>query len=85
MLAMTIDLLKSETLKLGRIERIEFVQFILDSLAQEEKDRSSILQLSDEQKEIVQGRVEAIKNGQVETKSYQEVEEKIKKKYGFDA
>lgn len=77
---MTIEMLKSESLKLGRIERIEFIQFILESLALEEKGQAGIFDLSERQKELVQNRVEDIKNGKVETSSSQEVEKRIRKK-----
>lgn len=82
---MTLEMLKTESLKLDRIERIEFIQFVLESLAREEKEQAADYGLSEEQKEIALSRVEEIKNGKVETKLSQMVEEKLNKKYGFDA
>lgn len=81
---MTLELLKAEALKLDRLDRIAFIQFMLDSLEQEEKDRMDVFRLTEGQKSLIRARIEAIKSGKVETRSYEDVEENIKRKYGFD-
>ncbi|MEN0002886.1 MAG: addiction module protein [Bacteroidota bacterium] len=82
---MSIELLKAATLQLDRIDRIEFVQFILDSLAREEKNRFENMSLSKEQITTAKSRVQAIKDEQVATIPASKVKERLKRKYGFDS
>ena len=81
---MTLDKLKAETLKLNRLERMEFIRFVLETLMAEEADRAEAFHLSDEQKEAARERMADIKEGKVKTTSAEEVEAKLRKKYGFD-
>lgn len=72
-------------MKLDRLERIAFIQFILESLEKEEMAREEVPPLTKEQKSLIKQRIEAIKSGNVKTRSFQDVEENIKRRYGFDA
>ncbi len=81
---MTLEQLKAEALKLGRLDRLTFIQFMLETLEQEERERADVVRLTEKQKALIRDRIEAIKSGKVKTRPYQEVEENIKRKYGFD-
>jgi hypothetical protein len=79
---MTIDVLKSEVLKLQRTELFDLVQFILQSL--KEKEDAGELQTPDWLKKEISKRATEMKSGNVVTFSGQQVHQEIIEKHGFD-
>lgn len=81
--AMTIESLKLEALKLERLQRIDFIAFLLESLAKEERELDEISLLSEAQQKEIERRIQAIKTGAVKTVPHTEVEANIRARYGF--
>ena len=79
---MTLDVLKSEVLKLQRAELFDFVQFILESL--KEKDAAGELQTPDWLKTEISKRAADMKSGNAVTFTGQQVHKEIIEKHGFD-
>ncbi len=79
---MTLDVLKSEVLKLQRAEMFDFVQFILQSL--KEKEVESELQTPDWLKIEISKRATEMKSGNGHSFSGQDVYQEIINKHGFD-
>ena len=67
---MSIEVLRSEILKLSKPQRLEFAHFILDTLVEENEGGFS---LSEEQKQEMNRRIESIKEGTSSTFSWEEV------------
>jgi len=80
---MTIDALKLETLKLERLQRIEFITFLSESLAKEERELDKSFALTEAQQKEIERRIEAVKSGAAKTVPHTEVEAKIRARYGF--
>lgn len=80
---MTIEVLKLEALKLERLQRIEFITFLSESLAKEEREQDEAFVLTEAQQKEIERRIEAVKNGTVKTVPHTEVEAKIRARYGF--
>ncbi len=80
---MTIDVLKIEAMKLERIQRLDFISFLLESIAREEREQSEVSFLSDEQQQEIERRRKAIKSGKVIAIPFVEVEAKIRARHGF--
>ena len=79
---MTLDVLKSEVLKLQRAELFDFVQFILESL--KEKDVQGDLPTPNWLKIEISKRAAEMKSGNAVTFTGQEVHQEIIDKHGFD-
>ena len=80
---MTIESLKLEALKLERLQRIDFITFLLESLAKEEREQDETLALSEAQQKEIERRILAVKTGAAKTVSHKEVEANIRARYGF--
>lgn len=80
---MTIEVLKLEALKLERLQRIEFITFLSESIAKEERERDDAFAFTEAQQKEIERRIETVKNGTVKTVSHTEVEAKIRARYGF--
>lgn len=80
---MTIEVLKLEALKLERLQRIDFITFLLESLAKEEREQGEALLLTEAQQKEIERRIQDLKNGMVKTVSSTEVEAKIRARHGF--
>jgi len=78
---MTIESLKTETVKLSKLEKLEFLQFLADLLSNEERNAV----LTPEQEKTLLSRREDIKSGKVETVPAQEMKDRLVKKYGLQA
>jgi len=76
---MSIEVLKTETVKLSKLERLEFLQFLADLLSNEE--RTEVLSVQKEK--TLRRRREEIKSGKVKTISAQQVKAKLASKYGL--
>ncbi len=79
---MTLDVLKSEVLKLQRTELFDFVQFILQSL--KEKEYAGELQTPDWLKNEITRRAAEMKSSKAVTFNGQQVHQEIIEKHGFD-
>jgi hypothetical protein len=79
---MTLDVLKSEVVKLQRAELFDFVPFILESLKEKEVDMD--MQTPNWLKTDITKRAAEMTSGEAVTFSGQEVHQEIIKKYGFD-
>lgn len=79
---MTLDVLKSEVLKLQRAELFDFVQYILETLKQ--KEAAGELQTPEWLKEEILKRAAEMKSGKVPTFDGKQVHQDIIEKYGFD-
>ncbi len=79
---MTLDVLKSEVLKLQRADLFDFIQFILQSL--KEKEASGELQTPEWLKVEISKRAAEMKSGKTVTFSGKEVHQEIIEKHGFD-
>jgi hypothetical protein len=79
---MTLDILKSEEVKLQRAELFDFAPFILQSL--KEKEAEGELQTPNWLKIDISKRAAEMKSGAAVTFSGQEVYQEIMGKYGFD-
>ena len=80
---MNLETIKTETLKLRRMELLELVQFVVEALKRQEQI-SEEDELSPEWKAEVLSRQEEIRNGKAELYSYKEVQEELNKEFGFD-
>ncbi len=80
---MTIDVLKIEALKLERIQRLDFISFLLESIAREEREQGEVSYLSEEQQQEIERRRKAIKSGSINAISSADVEAKIRARHGF--
>jgi hypothetical protein len=79
---MTIDVLKSEVLKLQRAELFDFVQFVIQSL--KEKEENTEFQTPDWLKIEISKRAAEVKSGKAQTFFGRETYQEIIKKHGFD-
>ena len=79
---MTLDVLKSEVLKLQRAELFDFVQFILQSL--KEKEVAGELQTPDWLKTEISKRAAEMKSDKAKTFKGEQVHQEIIEKHGFD-
>jgi Putative addiction module component len=79
---MTLDILKSEALKLQRTELFDFVQFILQSL--KEKESAGEIETPDWLKTEISKRAAEMKSGEAVTFTGQQVHQEIIDKHGFD-
>lgn len=79
---MTLDVLKSEVLKLQRTELFDFVQFILQSI--KEKEATGELQTPDWLKTEISKRAAEMKSGKAVAFTGQQVYQEIIEKHGFD-
>ncbi len=77
---MTLDVLKSEAVKLGRVEMLEFIQFIVQTL----KDREVESTLSPAQKSEIKLRLREVKENPSVCVSGLETEEELISKYGLE-
>ena len=78
---MTIEALKTETVKLSKLEKLEFLRFLAEILSHEE--RTEIL--GGPKEKALRRRREEIKSGQVKTISSQQVKAEMISKYGLQA
>ena len=78
---MTIEVLKTETVKLTKLEKLEFLQFLAEILSHEE--RTEIL--GGQKEKVLRRRHDEVKSGQVKTISSQQVKAKLASKYGLQA
>ncbi|MFN0035691.1 MAG: addiction module protein [Saprospiraceae bacterium] len=76
---MSIEVLKTETVKLTKLEKLEFLQFLADLLSIEERTEGLSLQ----KEKTLRRRHEEIKSGKVKTVSAQQVKSKLASKYGL--
>ncbi len=79
---MTLELLKSEVLKLKRAEMFDFVQFVLQSL--KEKETEGDVQTPDWLKIEISKRAAEMKSGDAESFSGEDIYQEIINKHGFD-
>ena len=79
---MTLDVLKSEALKLRRTELFDFAQFILEALKSEETSDSD--ELSPAWKAEILRRREEITNGTATFYSPEQIQAELNKEFGFD-
>lgn len=79
---MTLDVLKSEVLKLQRTELFDFVQYILETL--KEKEAAGELQTPDWLKTEISKRAADMKSGNAVSFTGQQVHQEIIEKHGFD-
>lgn len=79
---MTLDVLKSEVLKLQRAEMFDFVQFVLQSL--KEKETEGKWQTPNWLKIEISKRAMEMKSGNDESVSGQDIHQEIINKHGFD-
>ena len=79
---MTLDVLKSEVLKLQRAEMFDFVQFVLQSLKEKETEGEG--QTPDWLKIEISKRAAEMKSGNAESFSGQDIHQEIINKHGFD-
>ena len=77
---MTLDVLKSEVLKLKRAEMYDFVQFVLQSLKETEGEG----QTPDWLKIEISKRAAEMKSGDAESFSGEDIYQEIINKHGFD-
>ena len=77
---MTLDVLKSEVLKLKRAEMFDFVQFVLQSLKETEEE----VQTPDWLKIEISKRAVEMKSGNAESFSGEDIYQEIINKHGFD-
>lgn len=80
---MTLETIKTETLKLRRMELLELVQFVVEALKKQEQV-SGEGELSPEWQAEVLSRQAEIRNGKAELYSYKEVQEELNKEFGFE-
>jgi len=80
---MTIDVLKIEALKLERIQRLDFISFLLESITREELEQGEVVFLTDDQQQEIERRRKAFKSGEVLAIPFADVEAKIRARHGF--
>ena len=76
---MTIDVLKTATIQLTKLEKLEFLQFLAELLSNEE--RSSVL--THEQEKNLRRRRAEVKSGKVKMVPAEQVKAKLAAKYGL--
>lgn len=82
---MTLDILKSEALKLKRAELFEFTKFLIDALSVKEGGAStSDTELSPEWKAEIKRRWKEIESGKAELFSLDQIQTELNEKFGFD-
>ena len=74
---MSVESLRAEVLKMSFIERLTFIQFIVDSIKDETVDNHHF-ELSDEWKEELDRRSEAYRSGKAKTVTWEEIKENIR-------
>jgi hypothetical protein len=79
---MTLDVLKSEVVKLQRAELFDFVQFVLQSL--KEKETAGEFQTPNWLKKEIANRAADMKSGVAQTFSGKEIYQEIIEKHGFN-
>jgi len=77
---MTMQKLKEAVRSLSTQERILFVQYVLDTVAQDTDIENGGEALSDDWKEELEKRSASYKNGESKTLSWEEVKEKLIRK-----
>lgn len=77
---MTVQKLKEEITKLSTQERILFVQYVLDTIAQDTANDSENNHLSDEWKNELEKRSTAYKEGSSKTTSWEDIKERLVRK-----
>ncbi|MFM9948838.1 MAG: addiction module protein [Saprospiraceae bacterium] len=80
---MSLDALKIEVLKLRKLQRLELMTFLLERIAEEEKQQEALFELTETQQTEVMRRREELKSGKVVGIDHLDVEDKIRKKHGF--
>ena len=82
---MTLDVLKSEALKLGKSELFDFAQFIIGALKErDDKEGQATFELSAVQKEQLASRLADVQNNPAAILSGVEAEQQLIKKYALD-
>lgn len=81
---MTLEALKSEAQKLGKLELLDFAQFIIESIKDKENNHTPDFQLSKPQKMEVNRRLQDIESDLSSFISGVEAEEQLIKKYGLE-
>jgi len=81
---MTLEILKSEAVKLEKLELLDFAQFIIEALKEKEKIDASGFQLSKPQKMEIQRRMTDVENNLTAFVSGMEAEEQLIEKYGLE-
>ncbi len=81
---MTVDTIKTEVLKLPRLELLELVQFVVEALKKQEQEHVSADELSAAWKTELLRRREEVKNGTTQLFTLQEVQDELNKEFGFD-
>ncbi|MCB0517393.1 MAG: addiction module protein [Lewinellaceae bacterium] len=83
---MTLDVLKSEALKLKRAELFEFTKFLIDAIKVKEGGGSNVsdTELSPEWKEEIQRRWKEIESGEAELFTLDQIQAELNKEFGFD-
>ena len=77
---MTLKKLKEEVAKLSTQERILFVQYLMDTIAQDTASNLEDNHLSDDWKEELNKRSTAYKEGSLGTTSWEDIKEKLVRK-----
>ncbi len=83
---MTLELITSEALRLGRLERLELACLILDSLAQEEKAggaKNDASGLNKKQAKEIENRIKLFETGKMKTIPANRVQANLTKKHGL--
>ena len=78
---MTIELLKSESVNLTKLEKLEFLQYLVELVFQEERASG----LTEEQEKILLRRKNEILTGKVKTIPAEVVKNRLIEKYGLHA
>ena len=73
---MSLDALKIEVLKLRKLQRLELMTFLLERIAEEEKQQEALFELTEAQQQEVMRRREELKDGKVVGIGYREVEDR---------
>ncbi|MFM7155053.1 MAG: hypothetical protein ACKOZV_13120 [Bacteroidota bacterium] len=76
---MTIEILKEQTVKLSRTERLEFLQFLANLLASEE----DISTVQENQLKSLSQRREQLRLGEITATAALDVKSRLKNKYGL--
>lgn len=74
---MSLDALKIEVLKLRKLQRLELMTFLLERIAEEEKQQEALLELTEAQQQEVMRRREDLKSGKVVGIGGRDVEDRI--------
>ncbi len=80
---MSLDALKIEILKLRKLQRLELMTFLLERIAEEEKQQEALFDLTNGQQQEIMRRKDELKTGKIIGISHQEVEDKIRERHGF--